>query len=78
MMPEHQLPEDAHRGLVSLGPVEELLYAALLHPTLEAYGLQNPSYDGLQDLCHDVADDEYDDSAYQLWQERQERAERVL
>ena len=44
-------------SLVSLGPVKELLYAALLHPAVEAYSLQNPAYDGLQDLGHDVADD---------------------
>src|SRR5918995_5247931 len=37
--PEHERAQDANRGLVGLGPVEELLYAAALHPPVEAYPL---------------------------------------
>jgi len=65
-------------GLVGLGPVEELLYSAPLHPSVEAYALQHSPDDGLQDLGHYVADDEDDDRAHQLGQIRQERAQCVL
>jgi hypothetical protein len=65
-------------GLVGFCPIEELLYAALLHPAIEAYGLQHPPDDGLQYLGHEVADDQYYDRTDELGDVAQERAQRVL
>ena len=73
--PEYQAADYGCWGVVCLCPIEELLYAALLHPAVEAYALQYPADYGLQNLGHDVADDEYDDRAYELWQVRQERTQ---
>src|SRR5215212_8076203 len=65
-------------SLVSLGPVKELLYAASLHPSIEAHGLQHPSYDGLQDLGYDVADDQDYQCAYELRDVAQEKPYCIL
>jgi hypothetical protein len=64
--------------LVGLGPIKELLYAASLHPSIEAYPLQHPSYDGLQDLGYYVAYDQDYQCAYELRDVAQERAKGVL
>src|SRR5829696_3212143 len=61
--PEDQLTQDGERGLLSLGPIEELLYAPALHPALEAHALEDPSDNALEDLGYDEADDEDDDGA---------------
>src|SRR5215207_7447047 len=73
--PECGLAEDRCRGLTGLGPGEELLYAASLHPAVETHRLQYPRDDGLKDLGHDVAHDQYDDGADQLRHEGEERVQ---
>src|SRR3712207_7174675 len=40
--PENELTQDGERGLVGLGPIEELLYAPALHPALKAHALEHP------------------------------------
>src|ERR687885_225705 len=52
--PLTKLAQDAVGGLLGLGPVEELLYATALHPPIEAYTFQEPSYEGLKGSGYDV------------------------
>jgi hypothetical protein len=47
--------------------VEEALYTTSLHPVLKAYPFKDTGDKSLQGLAYDVADDQDDDRAYDLW-----------
>src|SRR5829696_7355798 len=64
--PEDQPAENAGRRLAGVRPIKESLYAGALHPTIEAYPLQDATDHGLEYLGHDVADDQDDVRANQL------------
>src|SRR3712207_1746845 len=75
--PENELTQDGERGLVGLGPIEELLYAPALHPALEAHALEDPGDDALENFGDDEADDEDEDGADESRQGPHDGAEPV-